>query len=119
MPIRKLFLVLRVARDQIVFLQETLAARSDLIDSLRSKWPGKSFWSPALGKQGGIAILVSPKTDFNVLQWKKDTSGRILSVLARAGDVNNNFVNIYAPTNPSERKCFFQYYSGLFLSKLC
>lgn len=95
------------SRSDFVFLQETLAARSDLIDSLRSKWPGKSFWSPALGKQGGVAILVSPKTDFDILQWKKDTSGRILSVLARAGDVNYNFVNIYAPTNPSERKRFF------------
>ena len=95
------------SRSDFVFLQETLAARPDMIDSLRSKWPGKSFWSPALGKQGGVAILVSPKTDFDVLQWKKDTSGRVLSVLARAGDINYNFVNIYAPTNPSERKRFF------------
>ena len=56
--------------------------RPDLIECLRSKWPGKSFWSPALGKQGGVAILVSPKTEFAVLQWKKDFSGRVLSVLA-------------------------------------
>ena len=55
-------------RSDFVFLQETFAACPDAIDSLRSKWPGKSFWSPALGKQGGVAILVSPKTDFDVLQ---------------------------------------------------
>ena len=54
-----------------------------------------------------VAILVSPKTEFDVLQWKKDTSGRILSVLAHAGETHYNFVNIYAPTNPTERKRFF------------
>ena len=89
-------------------MQETLATRPEAIDYLRSKWSGKSFWSPALGKQGGVAILCSPNTDFDVLQWKKDTSGRVLSVIARAGEVNYNFVNIYAPTNPSERKRFFE-----------
>jgi len=48
-----------------------------------------------LGKQGGVALLVSPKTEFEVLQWKKDTSGRVLSVLAHLRE-----------TNPSERNCF-------------
>ena len=96
------------SKSDFVFLQETLVSRIDVIESLRSKWSGKSFWSPALGKQGGVAILVSPSTDFKVLQWKKDASGRILSVMARAGEINYNFVNIYAPTNPSERKRFFE-----------
>ena len=98
----------------VVFLQETLAAHLDVIESLRSEWPGKSFWSPALGKQGGVAILVSPKTKFEILQWKKDTSGRVLSVLARVGDINYNFVNIYAPSNQTERKRFFNTISNYF-----
>ena len=79
------------SRSDFVFLQDTLAACPDVIESLRSKWPGKSFWSPAFGKQGGVVILVSPRTEFDVLQWKKDTSGR---VLARVGEINYNFVNI-------------------------
>jgi len=95
------------SKSDFVCLQETLAARPDIVASLRSKWSGKSFWSPALGKQGGVAILVSPKTQFEVLQWKKDTSGRVLSLLARLGETNYNLVNVYAPTNPSERKSFF------------
>ena len=97
-----------------VFLQETLAARLDVIESLQSKWPGKSFWTPALGKQGGLAILVSPKTEFEILQQKKDTSGRVWSVFAHVGDINYNFVNIYAPTNPTERKRFFDTISDYF-----
>ena len=104
---RSIFDFANNSRSDLVFLQETLAAQPDIIESLRSKWAGKSFWSPALGKQGGVAILVSPKTDFDVLQWKKDTSGRVVSVLARLGERNYNFINVYAPTNPGERKCFF------------
>ena len=96
------------SRADFICLQETLAARPAVINSLRSKWAGKSFWSPALGKQGGVAVLISPKTDFEILQSKKDTSGRVLSILARLGDTKYNLVNVYAPTNPSERKIFFK-----------
>lgn len=38
----------------------------DAIERLRAKWPGKSFWSPALGKQGGAALLLSDKSRFEV-----------------------------------------------------
>ena len=34
--------------------------------------------------------------------------------MARAGDVNYNFVNVYAPTNPGERICFFDTLSDYF-----
>lgn len=94
-------------RSDFVFLQETLAANPVNIESLKAKWPGKSFWSPALGKQGGVAVLVSEKSDFKLDKWKKDTSGRILSVLAHLGETRYNLVNVYAPTNPTERKCFY------------
>ena len=94
-------------RLDFVFLQETLAANPVNIESLKAKWPGKSFWSPALGKQGGVAVLVSEKSDFKLDKWKKDTSGRILSVLAHLGETRYNLVNVYAPTNPTERKCFY------------
>ena len=66
-----------------------------------------SFWSPALGKQGGVAILISKDFQFSVSQWKKDTSGRLISVLLHLGDQRYNFLNVYAPTNPRERKKFF------------
>ena len=71
------------------------------------KWRGKSFWSPALGKQRGVAVLVSENTNFELSQWMRDSSGRIVSVLACLGDQRYNFVNIYPPTNPTERHSFF------------
>ena len=69
-------------RSDFIFLQETLAACPAAIDVLNTKWSGKSFWSPALGKQGGVAILVSANTYFEIRQWKKDSFGRIISLLA-------------------------------------
>jgi len=89
-----------------VFLQETLLAKDNIVDSFRAKWRGQSFWSPASGKQGGVALLVKENSCFKVKQWKKDSSGRIVSVLAAIGDQRFNFVNVYAPTNPRERKGF-------------
>ena len=87
-------------------MQETLASNPDVIKNLRSKWRGPSFWSPAIGKQGGVALLVRENSCFEVKQWKKDFSGRIVSALATLNGLRLNLVNIYAPTNLSERKVF-------------
>lgn len=75
---------------------------------MRAQWPGKSFWSPALGKPGGAALLISDKSRFEVSTWKKDSSGRIVSVLAFIDDLRFNFVHVYAPMNPTERKGFYE-----------
>ena len=64
----------------LFFLQEMLASNPDVIKNLQSKWRGPGFWSPAIGKQGGVALLVREHSCFEVKQWKKDFSGRIVSV---------------------------------------
>ena len=43
------------------FVQETLVSSDATIKALSCRWLGRSFWSPAIGKQGGVALLVSPK----------------------------------------------------------
>lgn len=40
-------------------IQKTLVSSSNIINGLSSRWPGPTFWSPAIGQQGGIAILVN------------------------------------------------------------
>ena len=76
----------------IIFLQETLAAKAEAIAKFREKWPGDSFWSPALGKQGGVDIFISKEFQFSVSQWTKDPSGRLISVLLRLGDQRYNLI---------------------------
>ncbi|CAH3027963.1 unnamed protein product [Porites evermanni] len=83
---------------------ETLVSDS-LISAFHSKWKGPSFWSPALGKQGGTVILVRENSCFEIKKWQRDSSGRIVSILASLGELNFNLVIIYAPTNLIERKC--------------
>ncbi len=104
---KSIFDFAKQSKADFIFLQETLVARTDKINDLREKWEGKRFWSPAIGKQGGVAVLFSAKTDFEMLNWKKDPSGRIVSVLVSLGDFRCNLINIYAPTNQTDRKVFF------------
>ena len=68
---------------------------------------GRSYWSPSICKQGGVAVLISPKCSDEVVSWKKDSNGRMISILARIDGVDLNFVNIYAPTNRADRKNLF------------
>ena len=88
-------------------MQETLISNFESIREFQSRWSGPSFWSPALGKQGRVAIFVQGNSRFDILNWQKDSSGRIVSLLVKVDDVRFNLVNIYAPTNPTERKEFF------------
>ena len=44
-----------------------------VINSLSSRWQGPSLWSPAVGRRGGVAILLSSNLQDNLSVWKKDT----------------------------------------------
>ena len=52
-------------------------------------------------------MLVSERSPFEVLNWQPDSSGRIISVLFKLDELRFNLVNIYAPTNPTQRKGFY------------
>ena len=77
-------------------------------NALTEKWNGPSFWSPAIGRRGGVAILCSPRQRDNISVWQKDYGGCLLSVLIFFENLHINLVNVYAPTYPTERKIFFQ-----------
>ena len=76
-------------------VQETLCSDKDVIAGLSSHWRRSSYWSPAIGKQG------------DVLSWRKDTEGRILSLLVNVDNFKFNLLNIYASTNPTSTRVFF------------
>ena len=78
------------------------------LTNLARKWNGPSYWSPAIGRRGGVAILCSPRQRENISVWQKDAGGRLVSLLLKYNDTQVNLVNIYAPTYPTERKIFFQ-----------
>ena len=80
----------------------------DSLKTLSKKWKGPSYWSPALGRRGGVAILCSPCQREHISVWQKDAGGRLVSLLLKFDNCKINLVNIYAPTNPTERGTFFQ-----------
>lgn len=88
-------------------------------EALAKRWNGPSFWAPALGRRGGVAILCLPRQSDNVSVWQKDTGGRLLSILISLQNLKINLVNIYAPTNPTERKNFFQSISSFLFPNSC
>jgi len=47
--------------------------------------------------------------------WKKDASGRIISLLVKADNIKLNLVNIYSPTVLSEKKVFYENLHEYFL----
>ena len=67
-----LFKLFENFRSDVVFVQEAMTSRKEVISSLSGLWPGKSFWSPALGRQGGVAVLFSKNCDVEVLSWRRD-----------------------------------------------
>ena len=97
------------------FVQETHVSCSSRLTALSAEWSGPSFWSPAFGRQGGVAILVSDRFDGEILSWRKDSDGRVLSLLATSNGFKINFVNIYAPVNLTHRKIFFENLHDFFL----
>jgi len=59
----------------VCFIQETQISSESSIRSLSSRWRGSSFWSPALGRQGGVAVLFSQHFTGKINSWKKDSEG--------------------------------------------
>ena len=99
----------------IFCFQDVQISDPSFFKSFAEKWRGSCFWSPALGKQGGVMTCFSDSFDYEVVQWKRDTSGRVVSVVIKVNDYSFNIVNIYAPTNLTERKVFFENLHEYFL----
>lgn len=67
---------------------------NDVSADLSSCWRGPSFWSPTMGKQGGIAILVNENFQGEVLSWRKDVDGRIISLLIKFDNFKINLLSV-------------------------
>ena len=64
----------------ICLIQETMISEESTIKSLFNLWSGPSYWSPAFGRRGGVAILISSNCDGEIRSWKRDINGRVISL---------------------------------------
>lgn len=90
------------------FVQETMISNKRIMSSFSSRWRGSIYWSPAIGRRGGVAIFLSEELKNKVVCWRKDADGRVLSILVNFNSLRINLINVYAPTVPAERAPFFQ-----------
>ena len=56
------------------------------------------------GGGGGVAVFISKNSNLEVLSWRRDSDGRVLSLLIKSENQLINLVNIYAPVILSDRK---------------
>ena len=59
--------------------------------------------------------MISSRCSDEMVSWKKDSHGRIVSFLVRSNAVDVNLVNIYAPTDLAELKIFFDSLHDFFI----
>ena len=96
------------------FVQETMISDKRVMDSFSSRWRGPIYWSPAVGRRGGVAVFLTDELRNKITCWKKDADGRVLSILLNCDGVRLNLVNVYAPTVPRQRVPFFQVVHSFF-----
>jgi exonuclease III len=85
----------------------------------RNEWGGKIIWAHGASNSRGVAILVKPGFDFEVLSEFKDDSGRLLIVKAKVQDSEITFVNVYAPNSEDSQTHLYRYmYMKNTMSKL-
>ena len=105
---------LRLTSD-VFCIQETQISNPSVFNTFADAWRGPCFWSPTIGKQAGVLVCVNESFHGTIQTWKRDTSGRIVSLLLDLDGFNVNLLNIYAPTNLTERKVFFETLHQFFL----
>ena len=82
---------------------------------LSSDLLGPCFWTPAVGRRGGVAILRSEAFCDEVTVWQRDTDGRVLSLLI---NICINLVNVYVLMRPAERRAFLRSLHAYFFQTL-
>lgn len=76
-----LFDFIRSSRIDICFVHEVMTSDPLTLLSIASRWSGPCFWSPAIGRRGGVLILVSDSCNLSIASWPKDSECRIVAYL--------------------------------------
>ena len=59
------------------FVQETMISKETKIASLSASWRVPSFWAPAVGRRGSVAILCPQVFLDQVSVWQRDSNGAL------------------------------------------
>uniref|UniRef100_A0A3Q3IK72 exodeoxyribonuclease III n=1 Tax=Monopterus albus TaxID=43700 RepID=A0A3Q3IK72_MONAL len=91
----------------VLCLQETFWT-DELVQQVRQRWYGELYTSCGTARSRGVAVLFrrGAVTDINCVH--SDNAGRLLVVDFVYNNVSCRIINVYAPTEETQRKSFFQ-----------
>jgi exonuclease III len=91
----------------IICLQETYVTKT-FVTEFDKDWEGVCYHSVSDSPHArGVTILISKKLVYNQISFKYDESGRVIILNIEIGNTIYSIVNVYTPTNLSERCRFF------------
>ena len=94
-------------KNDIILIQETHST-PESSRKWKNEWTGKSIWnSGPIPKSSGVAILFTEKSDIEIIHTNKDKEGRIIQCIIKYEQEILQIINIYSPTNPTDRKDFY------------
>ena len=88
-------------------LQETYG-KATSVKQWKDEWPGDSYWCPTPRSDScGVAILLNPNCQFEVVQVKNDNDGRVIALHVKSHNTHFQIINVYAPSKSSAKNFFF------------
>ena len=103
-----MFSYLRTLQADIYCLQETHGCSKTETKKWTDEWGGQGFWSLGSKHGRGVAILMRPHLDIDIIEKTVDDDGRIISLIMQHHEVEINMICIYAPTEDTPRRRFFE-----------
>ncbi len=98
----------RERKRSIIFAQETHISRVRQIEEWGRQFGGKCCWSLGSSHSRGVGITFHPSLDVKILNFKHDSDGRIIVVNIEYNSQHFRLVNVYCPTEPTERSHFIK-----------
>jgi len=98
----------RERKCSIIFAQETHISRVREIGEWGRQFGGKCCWSLGSSHSRGVGIIFHPSLDVKILNFKHDSDGRIIAVNIEYNSQHFRLVNVYCPTEPTERSHFIR-----------
>ena len=92
----------------VVFVQESYVCNMSKAMHVQRAWPGQCFWSFGGVRNARVGILIKDRCGLRVSDVRRDTDGRVVSVLVESNGARVSFVCAYAPDDLRERKLFFR-----------
>ena len=101
----EIFQQLQNKKIDIVFLQE-IHTTPETSKKWEKDWKEKFFWHSG-PKPKVSGVLFKENFNFEIINFETDSDGRIIKCILKIEKQLFQLINIYAPTNPKNKKMFY------------